>query len=344
MNLTLLDWAKRLDPDGTVPLLVNLLSQTNKILMDMVSVQGNLPTGHRTTIVTGLPTIYWRSLNDGVVPSKGTTVQVDEGAAIAEAWSEIDKKLADLNGNTAEFRLSESRLFIHGMNQTIASTMFYGNPAVNPDEFLGLSQRYSDPTAANGQNMIDGGGTGANAQTSVWLVCWGDNTVFAPFPKGSTAGLQQNNLGETTAYEVGGAGKRLRVYQEQFVWQIGLVVKDWRAAVRICNLETADFVALANEMDPSAAVGGYQDIIHLLIRAMGRIPEDVHAVSRPAFYMNRSVFTVMMRAAMEKSVNAVTIDPAATQFGKPNMELSFLGIPIRQCDAILNTEAVVTGF
>ena len=341
VNLTLLDWAKRLDPNGSVPIIANILSQTNEILTDCVVVQGNLPTGHRVTIATGLPTVYYRALNQGIATSKSTTVQVDENMAIAEARSEVDIDLAKLNGNTAEFRLSEARQFIEAMNQTIATGMFYGNPASDPKQFLGLMQRFSDPTAGNGQNILDGGGsTGANAQTSMWLVAWGDNTTFCIFPKGSTAGLLQEDLGRQTSYDAGGTGLRMEVFAERFQWKTGLVVKDWRSVVRVCNLETADFAALANELAPTL----FTNILHLMARALTRIPRGVQRMSRMVFYMNASVFAVLMRTALEKSHQALSVQSALDQFGRPNQMLSFLGVPIRQCDAILNTEAVVTGF
>src|SRR5436189_1267456 len=115
--LTLADWAKRLDPDGKTPKIVELLSQTNEILDDMLWIEGNLPTGHRTTVRTGLPAVAWRLLNGGVAPSKSTTAQIDEQAGMLEAWSEVDKDLALLNGNIGAFRLSEATAFIEAMNQ-----------------------------------------------------------------------------------------------------------------------------------------------------------------------------------------------------------------------------------
>lgn len=337
-NLTLLDWAKRLDPDGTVPYICNLLAQTNEILTDMVAIEGNLPTGHRTTIATGLPTTYFRAINQGIATSKGTTVQVDEGMAMAEARSEVDPKLAKLNGNTAAFRLSEARLFIESMNQKIATTMFYGNPAVDPKEFLGLTQRFSDLTAANAQNIINGAGATASQQTSIWLVCWGEQSTFTFFPKGSKAGLSQRDLGEMTSFDAGGAGLRMQVLAELFQWDIGLCVKDWRSVVRIVNVDTADFTALGNELAPSV----FTNIIHLMSRAVAKVPPSIMAMSRPAFYMNASSFSCLMRTALEKSSSVLRVNDALDQFGRPGRMLSFLGIPIRQCDAILNTEAVLS--
>lgn len=64
--LTLADWGKRVDPNGKVDKIIELLGQTNPILQDMPFVEGNLPTGHRTTIRSGLPSATWRLLNYGV--------------------------------------------------------------------------------------------------------------------------------------------------------------------------------------------------------------------------------------------------------------------------------------
>lgn len=67
----------------------------------MPFVEGNLPTGHKTTIRSGLPSATWRLLNYGVQPSKSTTVQVTDSVGMLETYAEVDKSLADLNGNTA---------------------------------------------------------------------------------------------------------------------------------------------------------------------------------------------------------------------------------------------------
>jgi len=345
-NLTLLDWAKRTDPNGSVPIIADLLSQTNAILQDATYVEGNLPTGHRVTISTGLPTVYYRALNQGIPTSKATTAQVDESCSILEARSEVDIDLAMLNGNTAAFRLSEARMFLEAMNQKMASGLFYGNPASDPKEFLGLAPRYSDLGAGNAQNILDAGGTDATEQTSAWLVCWSPHTVFCPFPKGSNAGLLQEDLGRQTSYDTGTNGERMEVLAERFQWKCGLAVKDWRYAVRIANIGTEDSSGVAgaggsiSQLTGTMVVTAITNIIHLMAQAVSRIPNT--AMGRMAFYVNRTVFTGLMRTALEKSSSAVTIESALTQYGTNQNMLSFLGIPIRQCDGILNTEAVVS--
>jgi hypothetical protein len=332
-SLTLADWAKRTDPDGRIPIVAELLSQSNEILEDCVFKEGNLPTGDRVVIRTGLPTVYWRALNQGIPNSKSTTAQVDEACGILEARSEVDKDLAMLNGNTAQFRLSEDTAFLEAMNQTQATTLFYGNPSTDPKQFLGLAARYSSLSASNAQNIISAGGSSSD-NTSIYLVVWGDNTVYCPFPKGSKAGLIHEDLGEQTVYN--SDGTRLQAYATRYQWKNGLVVKDWRYVVRICNIDVSDLVGQTGTQAASAATA----VIKLMARALYRIPNM--AMGRAAFYMNRTVHSGLSVAALDKSQYVLKVNEGLSQFGTPFSWLSFLGVPLRRVDAILNTEAAVS--
>lgn len=334
-NLTLADWAKRCDPDGRIPIVAELLSQSNEILEDAVFKEGNLPTGERVVIRTGLPTVYWRALNQGIPSSKSTTAQVDEACGILEARSEVDKDLAMLNGNTAQFRLSEDTAFLEAMNQTQANTLFYGNPATDAKQFLGLATRYSALTGAgNSQNVLSAGGGTATSQTSVYLVVWGDNTVYCPFPKGSKAGLIHEDLGEQTVYN--SDGTRLQAYATRYQWKNGLVVKDWRYVVRICNIEPSLLLAQSGGQASTASTA----LIKLMARALYRVPNM--SMGKACFYMNRTVHSGLSIMALDKSQYVLKVNEGLSQFGMPYSWLSFLGVPLRRVDAILNTEAVVS--
>jgi hypothetical protein len=296
--------------------------------------EGNLPTGERVVIRTGLPAVYWRALNQGIPNSKSTTAQVDEACGILEARSEVDKDLAMLNGNTAQFRLSEDVAFLEAMNQTQATTMFYGNPAIEPKSFLGLAARYSAAPGSSGigQNIIEGGGTSTD-NTSVYLVVWGDNTVYCPFPKGSTAGLMHEDLGEQTVYD---GSNRLQAYATRYQWKNGLVVKDWRYVVRIANIDVSDLVGATGTQLSSAATA----LIKLMARAMYRIPNM--SAGRAAFYMNRTVHSGLAIQAMDRAQNVLAVNQGLSQFGTPYSWLSFLGVPCRRVDALINAEARLT--
>lgn len=330
-SLTLADWAKRLDPDGKVPTLVELLSQDNEVLTDMRWIMGNLPTGHRTTVRTGLPTVAWRLLNAGVSPSKSTTAQIDEQCGMLEAWSEVDCDLAELNGNTNAFRMSEAMAFIEAMNQEMAQTLFYGNAGLAPEEFTGLAARYSSTTAGNGSNVLlaDASASGSD-NSSMYLVVWGDNTVHGIFPKGSKAGLIHEDKGKQIVYGANGIGaSRLEVLSEKFQWKAGIALKDWRYVVRIANIDISRLVAWSSTFT--------SDLFLQMAKAYHRVP-NIKA-GTPVFYANRTVQEALFIQARQ-SVSAGGQLSYAVVDGKPIV--SFLGIPIRRVDQLLETESSVS--
>lgn len=326
--LTLADWAKRLDPNGKVPTIVELLQQSNEILDDMLFMEGNLPTGHRTTVRTGLPTVAWRLLNQGVTPSKSTTAQIDEQVGMLEAWSEVDCELAKLNGNIEAFRLSEAGAFIEAMNQEMAQTLFYGNSGVAQEEFTGLSPRYAAISGAtNASHVISGAGSGSD-NSSIWLVCWGDNTVSGIFPKGSKAGLVHEDYGEVTVETTAGiGGNRMRAFQERWQWKCGIALKDWRYVVRICNIDISNLIAKSSNAD----------IPELMIKALYRVPSL--KIGKPAFYMNRTCAEMLDILRRDDVISGGQLSYEVVD-GKRIMR--FRGIPIRICDQLTETEATVS--
>lgn len=318
--LTLADWGKRVDPNGKIDKIIELLAQTNPILQDMLIVEGNLPTGHRTTVRSGLPAATWRLLNYGVQPSKSTTVQITDAIGMLEAYAEVDKSLADLNGNTAEFRLSEDRAFIEAMNQQMAQTVFYGDTTINPERFMGLSSRYSSKSAGNGQNIIDAGGTGTD-NTSIWLIVWGENTVHGIFPKGQKAGLQFEDKGQETLVDANGG--KYEGYRTHYKWDNGLTLRDWRYVVRIANIDVSDL-----------STGSAANIVTQMVKALHRIPN--RGMGKPVFYMNRTVAQALDLQSLDKASLALSVKETEGEWWT-----AFRGIPIRETDALLETEARV---
>lgn len=331
-KVTLLDIAQATDPNGNIAAVAELLTQTNEILLDMPWMQGNLPTGHKAAIRTGLPAPIWRSFYQGVPPTKSQRAQITDTVGMLEDRSEVDVDEANLNGNSAAFRLSEARAHVEGINQTFASTLFYGNQALNPERFNGLAPRYNTVNSATSplaQNVIDAGGTGSD-NTSIWLVVWGSETVTGIYPKGMPAGLTHRDLGEIDAFDSNNL--RFRAYADLWQWKCGLHVKDWRYAVRIANIDVSNLVA-----ESSAA-----DLIKLMIKAGARIPH--RGMGKAVFYANRTVKEMLAIQALNKSQSVLNVQEAIRQFGDVGIavqELTFLGTPIRTCDQILLTEAQV---
>lgn len=330
-KVTLMDIAQATDPNGRIADVAELLTQTNEILLDMPWFEGNLPTGHKASVRTGLPTSIFRQFYQGVPPSKSQRAQITDACAMLETRSEVDVEEANLSGNLAAFRLSEAKAFVESLNQTMADSLIYGNTAVNPERFNGLAPRYSAISgAANSQNIIDAGGTGSD-NTSIWLVVWGKETVHGIYPKGMQAGLQHEDLGTIDAFDSN--NNRFRAYADRWAWKCGLHVKDWRYVVRICNIDTSNLVSET----------GAADLVKLLVRSMARIP--FAGMGTAAFYTNRTVKEMLSIQALNKSQNALSITEALRQFGGVQIamqELRFLGIPIRTVDRIVTTEARVT--
>lgn len=319
---TLADMAKRTDPNGQVTsTIVEMLTETNEILQDMGWQEGNLPTGHKTTIRTGLPEVAWRTLNYGVQPSKSHTAQVTDNTGMLEAYAEIDKELALLNGNSAQWRVGEDAAFLESMNQEMAHTLFYGNEAATPAKFTGLAPRFSvlsDEKNQSGYNVIDAGGTGST-NTSLWIVTWGQTIAHGIFPKGSKAGFSRQDLGEVTLFDENGG--RFQGLRTHYQWKCGLTVRDWRGIVRIANIDAAKLAS--NEG---------AKLIDLLVQGYNRLGTR-RRLGRPVIYCNETVATALDLQASNKSNVWLSMKEWDGQ-----EVLSFRGIPIRRVDALVDTE------
>lgn len=323
---TLVDVVKATDPDGGIAVVAEILNETNEILEDWVMIEGNLPTGHRTTVRTGIPAPTWRQLYGGVQPTKSSRAQITDSCGMMEAYAEVDKALADLNGNTNEFRLSEDRAHIEGMSQEAADSLFSADESVDPEKFTGLNPRFDSLSAENGDNIIDGGGSGAD-NASIWLIGWGPNTVHGIYPKGSQAGLQMNDKGQVTIENVDGSNGRMEAYRTHYRWDLGLTVRDWRYVVRIANIDRS---ALTTDASSGA------NLPELMFQAQEEIPNL--SAARFGWYMDKSIRTkVRQQVANGISASTLTWEDVG---GKRIMSVD--GIPMRRCDALSPDEAQVT--
>ena len=330
---TLLDYTKRQDPDKSIATIVETLSQTNEVLEDMVQLEGNMETGHRTTIRSGLPAPTWRKLYGGVQPSKSETIQVTDTIGMMEAYAEVDKQLADLNGNTASFRMSEDMAHIEGMNQEFTKTLFYGDEGTDAEEFTGFRARFDDKTADVGNNILSGetfGGTAisGNTHSSIYLIVWGPNTCHGLYSKGSQIGLSKEDKGQVTIEDTtGNGGGRMEAYRTHYKWCCGLSVRDWRYIVRM-QFQTADL---------NANAGSGLDLVEMMSDACELVPSL--SFGRASFYCNRKTKQYLRRQFVDK-VKQSTL--GMDEIGGRS-QLVFDGIPIRKVDALLEDESPVTG-
>ena len=323
--VSIADALKRRDPNNKTARIIELLDKTSAVAKDMIWLEGNLPTGHRTTLRTGMPTVSWRNANEGVAKSKSTTSQSDVSCGMLEGRSEIDVDVAKLNGDVDAFRLSEAYAFLEKMNQEMEETLWYGNSTTAPKEFTGFQPQYESLTGTNGQNVVNADAADSSANSSIWLIGWSENTVHGIYPKGSEAGLSHQDLGEADAFD--GSYNRFRAYIDLYQWKAGLVVRDWRYAVRIPNIGMTKLVAEAADAD----------LTKTMTKAIYRIPSL--SACRPVFYCNRSVLEYL-DIQRQKAVAS----GGGTMWGNVDgmNRPTFRGIPIQISDSLLETEATVS--
>jgi hypothetical protein len=317
---TLLDVQTRLDHNGATPEIVEMLQQTNEVLLDAPWFEGNLPTGHQVTQRTGLPAVYYRRMNQGVPHSKSTTAQITFAASMLEAMSKIDVRLVELNGKG--WMMTEEAAFAEAMNQQLAESIIYGSVGNNVDEFSGLATMYSDlTTAASKANILDAGGTGSDL-TSIWLVTWGQHGSHMFYPKGTQGALQYEDLGQHIATD--DAGLEFMAFRGHWKMRPGFCVANWQANSRIANIDVSNIV---NESSPA-------DILKLMTKAVHKVPK--HILGKKSFLVNRTVFTMLDIQAQNKSNVYLTV---GEEEGRP--KVSFRGIPIRTVDQITDAETRV---
>lgn len=321
-NKTLLDVAKETDANGNLPFIVNMLSQENAVLDDISWIECNNGDAHKTSIRTGLPSVTWRKMYEGVDPSKSVTATVQDTTGMLEARAEIDKDLADMNGNAATFRAREDAAFLEAMTQAFVNCLLYGSEKKRPETFTGLVPRFNDKTAASGDNILCDDQNSAAKNSSIWLIAWDEATVSGIYAKGFKAGFEHEDLGVIDAFD--SANKRFRAYASRYTWKCGLTVRDWRYVVRI----VFDSTALKADRSSGADLAQLMEIAQERIKSLTK--------GRLSWLMNkRSAEFLRLQlkdTAKYQLIRETVAGKKVTTYG---------GIPIRICEAITNTEAAV---
>ena len=340
--LTLADIASRLGTNGEQLYIANMMSQSISVLEDMPMRESTEYWRHEAAYRGSLPQGAWRQANQGVGYYKSTTGKLIVGLGVLEAWSQIDELELVGVGDPDAVRQSEDAAFLEGMGQNIEGTVWYGNSVVTPGEFMGLAGFYNTIAGAqNGAAIIDAGGTGSS-NTSIWLLGWGERTIYGLYPRGSKAGLNSDDRGTgVPGYDA--VGNPFKAWTMVFQHMIGLCPNDWRYGCRIANIDVTT-AGLAGATPP--------DLFILLNRAVMLLPHlgkqssgitktdatiDPAPGIRPIIYCDRTARFYMDVQGMRNKNVLLTINDAA---GKP--QDVFRGIPIKISDQLLNTEARVT--
>jgi hypothetical protein len=332
--LTLADVAK--SKDKQIGKVAEVLVQQNPMLNDIPYMEMNEGTIHKEDIRSALPAIYYRKANQAIPASKSTIEERTFTAAHFESKSQIDEAVAKRGGvdRIAYNRWNQAQGHIQAHAIEHANLTIYGSPLDGNRKVAGFFDIYStlDTAEPTHNQVIDAGGTGSDL-TSILLACWGERSIFGVYPKGTQAGLKRTDrsqggkLVQIQATDSDGNAGAFWGYEEQFEIDHGLVVKDYRQAVRIANI------------DPALLLSGVgaADLVDLMISAMYKI--DSLENGMPVFYMNRTLEAFLDKQSRNQVGAGGGLTYADYQ-GKPVM--MFRGIPVRRSDAILNTEDEVT--
>jgi hypothetical protein len=326
--LDLIDIHKQNDPrTGEI---IEVLKRQNPILDDAVAMECNMGATHRHTIRTGLPTPAWGRLYQGIPQSKSSVQQVDDTTGFLEARSGVDTRALKMSKNPAALRLGEAMSHLEAMNQEMATGMFYHDTATTPEKFKGLAARFSTiGGGAAGNQIIDAGGTGS-VNTSIWFVTWGDHACHLLYPEGTKAGVDRQDMGEQRVTDAN--GNPYYVKEELFSWHMGLAVKDWRYVVRIANVDT------------TALAAGNVDVYKFMRKAYWKLQSRRMdgKTSRIAIYANRDVLEALDGLGVHGGGTGGNDYLRVTQRELEGKEvLTYRSMPLRETDALLNTEARV---
>lgn len=332
--LTLADVAK--SKNKQIGKVAEVLVQENPMLNDIPYMEMNEGTVHKEDIRSALPAVYYRKANQAIPASKSTVEERSFTAAHFESKSQIDAAVAKRGGidRIAYNRWNQAQGHLQAHAIEHASLMIYGSPTTSALKTAGFFDIYSTLSAseATSKQVIDAGGlTGDNC--SILKVHWGERSVFGVYPSGTMAGLKRTDRSKgnlevpINALDSNGAAGTIWGYEEQFEIDHGLVVKDYRQAARICNIDPALL---------KSGVGA-ADLIDLMISAHYKIHTPSNGTG--VWYVNRTIEAFLHKQSLTKvgAGAGLTYDNYQGQ-----KVLMFLGAPVRRSDALLNTEDQIT--
>lgn len=324
---SLAEFSQWYESDGRISTFINLLAKDDPILAHILWKQGNQTDGFKGKLITSLPTVQFRRLYEGTVPSKAGVATVKEPTRqISARWGvDIDEiRLYEGESEQNAFRLQQGMLFIEAMKQKVTTQLFYGNPDADADEVRGLSAHYPTSTSPN---VIDAGGSGSD-NTSIWGVVWGDMTFHGIFPKNMKMGLQHEDLEKHDAEDA--SGNKFRAIGDEWKWNFGFFLADWRSCVRICNIDVSDLLIT------DTTSGTYINLRVLTIYAKNKIPSGIRG--RMKWYVSEAVMNAL---EVQAGLHTGNVHLRYGEYLNSKEVLMMHGKPVFECDSLLEAESAI---
>ena len=308
--------AKRLDPDGRPAKIAEILNRIDSIMADAPATEANDQNSHVNTVRYGLPIPSIRKINSGAELTVSETKQLREELMLLEDWVRIDEKIVEMQSDRKKFRYNEVIAHLEGMKHAFQDNFWYGN-AAEIGEINGVATRYNSKAMPN---VTSAGGSAA--LSSVWLFEWGETKVGLLYPRGSVAGIEDEDKGKTTIWK---DDKPYDAFVNKIRMQTGISVIDERSLRRIGDVDSTATQTTGSLRDPL--------VIAQLIAQMNELPM---AGQGAKMYVNRQLKAQMDIMAYDRSNAAFNYTEVQ---GK--VITTFFGMPIRLAEGIMSTEAAL---
>lgn len=298
-RVTLLDIAKMNGSDAVV----GLIDECSKAHPEITKVPGRTIKGthYKTLVRTALPTVGFRSANEGAAATKGRLEnRLVETFILNPRW-EQDKAVADVYEDGAQACIAiEASGQMEAALQHVSSQFYYG-VANDAKGFPGLQ------AAVPSAMTLSAKGDTATACSSVYAVRLGPKA--AQFVFGADGELKLSDVREESVTDEN--DNKFTAYVQEILAHMGLQVGSINAVARLCNV----------------------DFDH-------GVTDDLLAELFSAFPVGMGPNVVFMgkRALRQLKTSRTATSPTGAPAPTPN---DYDGVPIFPTEALVDTEAVV---
>lgn len=299
-NPTLLDIAIANGSDAVVGLIEEVVKAHPELELGAARTIKGL--NYKTLVRTALPTVGFRSANEGYAASKSTFENRLVDTFIFNPRWECDKAIADAHEDGAQAFIALEASGIMEASMIALCSQFYYGTSSDAKGFPGLIAAYDSAME------VDAGGTTATTGSSVWGVRFGAKDVQWVY--GNNGSLALSPVAEARILD--GSSNPYTAYVQELLARPGLQVASKYSIGRIRDLTADSGKGLTDAL-----------ISQLLSKFPVGRPPDLLLCSR------RSL------SQLQSSRTATNATGAPAPFPTESF-----GIPIRVTDAIVDTEAL----
>lgn len=336
--LTLRDTAEAIrKKDGHLEAnILDLVSEENGVMDDAKFIRADNGDKLSTSFLNTNPHGSWVAIGEGVPAVKTGFSTAWDTCGRLKARIQIPEELYDRTVDKEALLQRHVRSISNGMKEDVADAFFYANIKNEPKKFNGLCDfydhfglgvvprtNYAHTVISNGTGS-QGAPTSSSALRSIWLVGWGDDGITGFYPENSdTAGLTAKPMDRMMLPD--GNGNPTWHKTQEIIWEVGLAVRNFQKAGRVCNFE----------LDTAQAAGYDTALIKNLRHLKNRVKSA--GVSR-AFYCDGDTWEII-EDTFAHLTQGNAIKYSDVQQEKP---ATLWGIPVHLCDCLAVNEATVT--